>query len=73
MSNPKTIPTCVYFRKEGHNFIQHAKFTLMEQVTETKNVSKAILKLQLKLREDFWLLKLDTFSPKGLNRELNNV
>ena len=34
----KAIPACVQFRKEGHNFIQHAKFTLIEQLTETENV-----------------------------------
>ena len=41
LNHPKAIPACVHFRKEGHNFIQHAKFTLTEQPTETKNVSKA--------------------------------
>ena len=30
-------------------------------------VSKATLKLRLKQREDFWILKLDTLCPKGLN------
>ena len=38
-----------------------------------ENVSKATLKLRLKLRKDFWILKLDTLSPKGVNQELNNV
>ena len=42
----------------------------MEQLTETENVSKTTSKLRLKLREDFWILKLDTLSPKGLNQEL---
>ena len=64
---------CVHFRKEGHNFIQHAKFTLIEELTEMENVTKATLKLRLKRREDFWILKLDSLSPKGLNQELNNV
>ena len=31
VSNPKAIPACVYSRKEGHNFMQHANFTLIEQ------------------------------------------
>ena len=38
-----------------------------------ENVTKATLKLRLKRREDFWILKLDSLSPKGLNQELNNV
>ena len=24
-------------------------------------------------REDFWIIKLETLAPKGLNQELNNV
>ena len=73
MSNPKAIPACVHFRKEGQNFIQHAKFTLIEQLTKTENLSKPTLKLRLKLGEHFWILKRDTLSPKGLNQKLNNV
>ena len=72
VSSPKAIAACIHFKKAGHNFIQHAKFTL-EQLTETKNVTKATLKLRLKRSEDFWILKLDTLSPKGLNKELDNV
>ena len=45
MSKPKAIPACVHFRKEGHNFIQHAKFTLIDHLPEKENVSKATLKL----------------------------
>ena len=73
VSNPKAIPACVHFRNEGHNLIQHSKFTLIEQLNETENISKTALKLRLKRREDFWILKLDTLSPKGLNQDLNNV
>ena len=73
VSNPKAIPACVHFRKEGHHSIQHAKFTLIYQLTKTKNVSKATLKLRLKFRDNFWILKLDTLSPKGLKQEVNNI
>ena len=48
MSNPKAIPVCIQFRKEGDNFIQHAKFILIDHVTKMENVSKATLKFQLK-------------------------
>ena len=47
--------------------------SLIEQLTETENVSKTTLKLRLKRWEDFWILKLDTLSPKGLNHQVNNV
>ena len=58
MSNPKA----------GHN--QHARFTLIKQLTKTENVRKATLKLPSK---NFWILKLDILSTKGLNKELNNI
>ena len=53
--------------------MKHAKFTLLEQLTEISNVSKDTLKLRLKWRDDFWIIKLETPVPKGLNHELNNV
>ena len=31
VGNPKAILVCVHSRKEGHNFIEHGNFTLIEQ------------------------------------------
>ena len=73
VNNTKAIPACSHFKIHGHNFMKHAKFTLIEQLTEISNVSKDTLRLRLKRREDFWIIKLETFAPKGLNEELNNV
>ena len=70
VSNPNVIATCIHFEKEEHNFIQHARFTFMEQLTETENINKAILNFQLKQKEDYWISKLDTLTPKGLSPEL---
>ena len=53
--------------------MKHAKFTLIEQLTEISNVSKDILRLRLKRREDFWIIKLETLAHKGPDQELNNV
>ena len=53
--------------------MKHAKFTLIEQLTEILNVSKDTIRLWLKRREAFWIIKLETLAPKGLNQELNNV
>ena len=39
---PKATQVCVHFRKEGHNFIQHTKFTLTQQVTETEMLAKQL-------------------------------
>ena len=70
MSNPGPIPVCMHFRNEGRNCIQHAKFTLVEQLTETENVSKVILKFRLKQKENSWILKVGTLVPQGLCQEL---
>ena len=72
VNNPKAIPACNHFKIDGHNFMKHAKFTLIEQLTEISNVSKDTLRLRLK-RRDFWTIKLETRAPSGLNQELNNV
>ena len=53
ISNLKAITACIRFRKDGHNFIQHAKFTLIEPLTQTKSVIRATLKRRLKLRMIF--------------------
>ena len=49
------------------------KVTFIEQLTETENVSRATLKFQSKRREDFWILKLNDLTSKGLNQKLSNV
>ena len=73
VNNLKAIPACNHFEIHGHNFMKHAKFTLIEQLMEISNVSKDTLRLWLKRREDFWIIKLETLAPKELNEELNNV
>ena len=53
--------------------MKHAKFTLIEQLMEISNVSKGTLRLLLKQREDFWIIKPETLAPEALNQKLNNV
>ena len=53
VNNPKAITACNHFKMHGDKFMKHAKFTLIEQVTEISNVSKGTLRLWLKRREDF--------------------
>ena len=53
--------------------MKHAKFTQTEQLMEISNISEDTLRLRLKWQEDFWIIKLETLPPKGLNQELNNV
>ena len=73
VNNPKAIPACSHFKIPGHNFMKPANFTFIEQLTQISNVSKDTLRLRVKRREDFWIIKLETLTLKGLNQELNNV
>ena len=47
------------------------KFKLIEQLSNIHKIDKEILKFRLKRREDFWIQKLETLTPTGL--ELNDV
>ena len=53
--------------------MEHARFNLIEQLAEISNVSRDTLRLRLKRREDFWIIKLEKLVPKGLNQKLNNA
>ena len=66
------IPVCKHFNNPSHNFNTHAKFTIIEQL-RTLNETKEELTLRLRKRENFWINKLNTLHPNGLNSELNNI
>ena len=63
-------PCDKHFQMPGHNFNVHAKFTIIEEVYN-KSLSKLKIRSLLEHREDFWILKLQTFSAQGLNISLN--
>ena len=73
VSNSKSIPADLHFRKPGHSFNLHAKFTLIEQLSNIHTTDKDTLKFRLKRRKDCWIQKLKMLTPKGINQELNNV
>ena len=54
----------------GDNINAHAKFTIIEEVNN-KSLSKLEIHGLLEHRQDFWILKLQTLSPQGLNMSLN--
>ena len=71
ISTRKTIPACKHFSTIEYNFNIDTKFTIIEQIkdnTKPKSERSEILKN----REDFWIIKLKTLKPNGLNQELNN-
>ena len=69
LSNP-TIRIRQAFSNPGHNFNAHAKFFITEEVYN-KSLSKLKISSLLEHRDEFWILKLQTSSPQGVNTSLN--
>ena len=67
---PDAIPASRHFSGKNHNFNTHAKFILIEQIRHV-DIDTEKIKERLKQRENFWILTLETLTPKGLNQELN--
>ena len=67
-----TIDFDLHFQLHNHNFTEHARFTLIEQVNTGKLLGQAKTH-RLENREDFWMLELKTIKPNGLNVGLNSV
>ena len=64
-------PPCdKHFQKEGHNFNEHAKFTIIEKI-EKYTTDKIYLRKLLEHKEDLWMMRLKTVMPDGLNISLN--
>ena len=59
-----------HFKLPNHNFNQHARFTLIEQLVNMR-IDKDLATLRLKKREGFGIETLKTLHPYGLNAELN--
>ena len=64
------IPASRHFSGKNHNFNTYAKFIVIEQIRYI-DIDKEKNKERLKQRENFWILTLETLTPKGLNQELN--
>ena len=43
----------------------------MEQLQDIEKTSNEILEEKLKIRETFWIKKLKSLTPSGLNQDLN--
>ena len=65
-----SIDVDAHYSQPGHDFFKHAKFTFIEKISKT-DLSKTQMTTLLKQREDFWIIKLQTLSPNGFNKELN--
>ena len=62
---------CSHFNEQNYNFQQHAESTLIEEIKKQTTAEET--RTLLKRRENFWVLKLKTLYPDGLNQELNNI
>ena len=60
-----------HFTLPGHDFNEHARFTLIEQVKNPGN--KAENRRLLESREDYWMTRLRTIAPQGMNDRLNSA
>ena len=65
------IPATRHFRGAEHDFNELATFTIIEQLKNTVTPKK-YKRARLEKREDFWMIKLQTLKPLGLNQELNH-
>ena len=65
------IPICRHFNQCSHNFRDHARFTIIEQLNDQGKSLQTMRKI-LEARENFWIKRLGTLAPNGLNQGLNN-
>ena len=65
----KSIPFDEHFRLPGHDFSNHARFIIIEALNRTTD--KVTDRKILKEREDYWISRLKTHSPTGLNDQFN--
>ena len=70
VNKPNAILACKHFQQRDHNFNQHAKFVIIDQLKNLQK-PKEILRQRLIDRENFWIKTLDTLHPKGFNQELS--
>ena len=71
VKNPNAMPTCKHLNKYDHDFNNHGKFIIIEQLRSICTTSTETLKERLNQRENFWIMKLETLVLHGLNQDLN--
>ena len=70
--NKNPILARKHFQNSNHNFQRDAKFTLIEEITKSFTTIEQ-LRLLLKKRKNFRILKLKTLYTDGLNQERNDI
>ena len=67
---PNSILACKHFQEQGHNSNKHAKFMIIGKLVNLHGSKEALLEM-LAVKENFWIQKLETLVPFGLNQELS--
>ena len=71
LKKPNAIKACKHFNNNEHTLSKHDKFIIIDQLRNINTTPTETLKLRLRERENFWIKKLKTLTPYGLNQELN--
>ena len=72
IKNSNTIEASQHFNNLNHVFKRHEKFILIEQLNNIKKyIFYEVLKQRLENRKNYWIKKLKTLTPFGLNQEIN--
>ena len=71
IKDPGAILACKHFNSPSHDYKAHGKFTIIEQLRSISSLSTEFLKEKIKQREHFWIKKLKTHVPYGLNQKAN--
>ena len=67
VKNTNAIPAYKHFNRHDHDFKNHGKIIIIEQLRNICTTSTETLKERLKQQENFWIMKLETLVPLGLN------
>ena len=62
-----------HFALPGHSFDHDARFILIEQMKNHHHLTKEENRRIMEKREDYWIQKLKTLAPLGLNDKLNSA
>ena len=71
IKNSHAIEACKHFNNCNNVFHEYGKFMLIEQLNNIKNTSREVIKPRLKDRQNYWIKRLKTLTPFGLNQELD--
>ena len=69
-NNPTEDTAAAKHFSTNHVFNRDAKFTIIEQIKDNSKTKEEKRSILLR-RENFWIDKMKTLTPLGLNQELN--